>query len=320
MPNAIDPTIVALVETALRCPCGSDMKPSKTEHFDVGALTGVPFGTPRIECEATWAACLRCDSCQKEIISEETREELLDVLTLSIAHAWRRLYPEDVAYLRLRLKMGKTEFERAIGVPEEKLSVKDYPDIKDECFYFPIEEHHVFISDAISDAIKRLAASSVTTKRAELLLGKWDPSTITSGKHQLTTKNWYESSSEKIKNAVSRAVKSLEEFRSHTENWIQFWTEWCVETAWVEAELIEAIGEKGVLIGKFDSVDPDGVVLNQHSLFILTDGGYAFVPVFANDKMRLSSDEVINEIMRYTGSRMGKRLKKVWHKPNTYKE
>lgn len=183
--------IDSLIKDALRCECGGSLTLGHTANLDMESF--IPNALPwcqKIPTKVTGADCLRCASCGRQLISDETKQELLDVLMLSVAHSWRRLYPEDIAFVRARLGLGKTEFERKIGVPEDKLKILEHPNLKegDERFYFPIEEHHAYISDERSNCIKLVAMRSISENRQRSLMNKWLPQTILSGEHHLVTR------------------------------------------------------------------------------------------------------------------------------------
>lgn len=116
-----------------------------------------------------------CRKCGNTNLAEETKEELLDVLTLSVALSWRRLYPEDVYFVRSRMGLKKTEFERIAGVDEKNLTISGFKGKKPEEneFMIDIEDHPVYISDQISDNIKKLALGLVNAKTIKILENKW---------------------------------------------------------------------------------------------------------------------------------------------------
>jgi hypothetical protein len=284
-----------MIQTSLRCECGGLLQKAETEKFDLGKTIKKRPWVKEITCEVTGAPCLTCDSCKREIVCEETREELLDALTLSIANAWRRLYPEDVGYLRARLNLGKTDFERKIGIAENALTVLDYPGVNDENFHFPIEDHHSRISDVLSDKIKSLASKSVPDSKKKIIQKKWSIHTLCDGSHQLTTHSWHANSLTRLKSSVAELMAVINKAEEACGEWLRGATNWCVRTGYATSESVPGMETKGVLISKH-SVESDDTIVMEQSLYAVCDGSYTLLPSFNNEKTILSFDEVIEAI------------------------
>lgn len=295
MPNT---TVNDMIQTSLKCKCGGLLQKAETDNFDLGkTITKNPW-VKEIKCDVTGAPCLTCTLCKREIVCEETREELLDALTLSIANSWRRLYPEDVGYLRARLNMGKTDFERKIGIAENALTVLKYPDVKDENFYFPIEEHHCYISDKLSNQIKLLASKSIPDKRKKIIQNKWSLHTICDGTHQLTKHSWFANSLTKLKSTVAELMAVINKAKDACREWLRAITAWCVRTGYATSDSVPGIETRGVLLSKHSVENNDDTILMEQSLYALCDGSYALLPSFNNEKTILSFDEVVEALTR----------------------
>jgi len=204
--------IEKIIRSAIACSCGGTLEPDVTDDFNLeNVIPGKNSSfLKKVTAEVSGAPCMVCRKCGNTHLAEETKEELLDVLTLSVALSWRRLYPEDVYFVRSRMGLKKTEFERIAGVDEKNLTISGFKGKKPEEneFMIRIEDHPVYISDQISDNIKKLALGLVNIKTRKLLENKWFFQTITSGAHLLTTRKKMDAIMSGIESAIQRLKDS----------------------------------------------------------------------------------------------------------------
>lgn len=274
-----------LLSYATTCACGGKLKPAKTYGYDLEPLT-------KVKAKATGAHCLTCDACEKEIIYEDVREELLDVLMLSVIGSRRRLYPADVAYVRARLGLGIAEFEDRAEIPTE-----DRSSFPDKHPFSKFEEHAVYIKDIYSDNIRTMAFLSRPEKLWKALKQKWHTSTIINGDHQLYTKESMTNTSNNIKSKLELVIKLRKECEEHMTSWLQFCTKEVIKEGFQHAVKIGIESFTGIEISHHERIRHESPLPSwDFSVWVLCSGGYAITSSEPAVTKLISYEELVKEI------------------------